>query len=51
MSSYFNYPEADWLKPLATFEDTVRLTLAVAKELFGAAESRAVKEGWKAVGL
>jgi hypothetical protein len=37
--------------PLASFDDAVRLTVAVAKELFGAAESRVVKEGWKAVGL
>jgi hypothetical protein len=37
--------------PLATFEDAVRLTVAVAKEMFGIAESRVVKEGWKAVGL
>jgi Zn-dependent metalloprotease len=41
----------DRLKPLATFEDAVRLTTAVAKELFGAAEAKAVKVAWKAVGL
>lgn len=41
----------DRLKPLATFEDAVRLTIAVAKEALGTAESRAVKEGWKAFGL
>ena len=41
----------DRLKPLATFGDAVRLTSAVAKELFGAAEAKAVKEAWKAVGL
>jgi Zn-dependent metalloprotease len=41
----------DRLKPLATFGDAVRLTGAVAKELFGATEAKAVKEGWKAVGL
>ena len=41
----------DRLKPLSTFGDAVRLTGAVAKELFGAAEAKAVKEAWKAVGL
>jgi len=41
----------DRLRPLATFLDAVRLTGAVAKELFGAAEAKAVKEAWKAVGL
>ena len=41
----------DRLKPLATFEDAVRLTSAVAKELFGAAEAKAVKDAWKVVGL
>jgi Zn-dependent metalloprotease len=41
----------DQLKPLSNFEDAVRLTIAVAKELFGATEAKAVEEGWKAVGL
>ena len=41
----------DRLKPLANFSDAVRLTTTVAKELFGAAEAKAVKEAWKAVGL
>ena len=41
----------DQLKPLSNFEDAVRLTTAVAKELFGAAEAKAVKDAWKVVGL
>ena len=41
----------DTLKPLSNFADAVRLTVAVAKELFGAAEAKALKEAWKAVGL
>ena len=41
----------DRLKPLANFEDAVRNTVAVAKELFGAAEAKAVRAAWKTVGL
>ena len=41
----------DRLKPPATFGEAVRLTTAVAKELFGAAEAKAVKDAWKVVGL
>ena len=41
----------DRLKPPATFEDAVSQTVAVAKELFGAAEGKIVKEAWKVVGL
>jgi Zn-dependent metalloprotease len=41
----------DRLKPLSNFSDAVRLTTAVAKELFGATEAKAVKDAWKVVGL
>ena len=41
----------DRLKPLSNFGEAVRLTCAVAKELFGAAEAKAVKDAWKVVGL
>jgi Zn-dependent metalloprotease len=43
----------DRLRPRSTFRDAARLTVATARELFGkgSLEERAVREGWKEVGL
>ncbi|MFN7926653.1 MAG: M4 family metallopeptidase [Blastocatellia bacterium] len=43
----------DRLRPMSQFQDCANLTLAVAKELYGATstEAKAVQEGWDAVGI
>ena len=43
----------DRLRPNSDFRDTVRLTIAVAGELFGkgSGEERAVKSAWRSVGI
>lgn len=43
----------DRLRPTSSFQDCANLTLAVAKELYGATntEAKAVQEGWDVVGI
>lgn len=43
----------DKLRPRSSFKDAARLTMAVARDLYGkgSLEEKAVREGWKVVGL
>ena len=43
----------DKLRPTSNFSDAARLTLAAARELYGAAspEQKAIRAAWSAVGI
>ena len=41
----------NWLRPNSGFADGRDLTIQVAKDLYGAAEQKLVRNAWKTVGL